>query len=164
MLTTLFHPQISDWFDERYGRPTDVQSRSWPEIARLRHLLITAPTGSGKTLTAFLWALNEFTTGNLKTGSTRVLYISPLKALNNDIQRNLLAPLSELETRLKNMELAFPQIKVQIRYGDTPQGERQRMLRDPPEILITTPESLTLMLTNARARHALASVSTVIFD
>lgn len=93
-----FHPIIQKWFTERYGEPTDIQALSWPRIAQGQHLLITAPTGSGKTLTALLWALNRFATGDLVTGKTRILYISPLKALNNDIRKNLIDPLTELRS------------------------------------------------------------------
>lgn len=164
VLTELFHPQIAAWFKLRFDKPTEVQSLSWPEIANRQHLLITAPTGSGKTLTAFLWAINQFISKQLETGTTRVLYISPLKALNNDIQRNLLEPLSELRQCFDQTDDAMAEIKVQIRSGDTPQNERQRMLRNPPEILITTPESLNLMLTNPKGRLALSGVKTVIFD
>ena len=122
-------------------------------------MLATAPTGSGKTLTAFLWSLNQFAAGVWRPGATRVLYVSPLKALNNDIQRNLLAPLEELRNRA-----GFPEISVRTRSGDTPGGERQRMLRHPPDILITTPESLMLLLTTVRGRQALATVETLILD
>ena len=92
-----FHPAVSQWFIDRYSSPTEVQMESWPVISEGKHALITAPTGSGKTMTAFLWALSQFASGEYETGRTKVLYISPLKALNNDIQRNLLEPLGELE-------------------------------------------------------------------
>lgn len=164
MLTDLFHPQIAAWFKVRFKKPTEVQSLSWPEVAAGQNLLITAPTGSGKTLTAFLWALNEFCSGTMDTETTRVLYISPLKALNNDIQRNLLSPLAELKERFNEAGESFPDIRVETRSGDTPQAQRQRMLRKPPAILISTPESLSLMLTNQRARQALSGIRTVIFD
>jgi ATP-dependent Lhr-like helicase len=154
-----FHPAIRSWFQTRFAAPTAVQAESWPGIAAGKHLLITAPTGSGKTLTAFLWALNQFATGRWQPGRTRVVYISPLKALNNDIQRNLLEPLTALRE-----EHDFPSISVQTRSGDTPQSDRQRMLRRPPDILITTPESLSLLLTTARGRQALATVETLILD
>ena len=154
-----FHPLLQAWFAGRFAAPTDVQAKAWPCIAAGAHVLATAPTGSGKTLTAFLWALNQFAAGVWRPGRTRVLYVSPLKALNNDIQRNLLAPLGELrESR------GFPRIRVQARSGDTPQSERQKMLRQPPDILITTPESLLLLLTTARGRAALATVETVVLD
>ena len=154
-----FHASIRAWFTGRFAAPTEVQAKAWPRIAAGESVLATAPTGSGKTLTAFLWALNQFAAGVWRPGGTRVLYVSPLKALNNDIQRNLLAPLGELRDRH-----GFPRLRVQTRSGDTPQGERQRMLRQPPDILITTPESLLLLLTTARGRNALATVETVILD
>lgn len=154
-----FHPAVSAWFADTYDAPTEVQLASWPVIAQGNHALITAPTGSGKTMTAFLWAMSQFASGHYETGRTKVLYISPLKALNNDIQRNLLEPLGELE---KNY--GFPSLKVQTRSGDTSQSDRQRMLRLPPDILITTPESLGLLLTTRKGRQALSSVETLILD
>ena len=155
----LFHPSIKGWFEQRFDSPTPVQANAWPKIAAGGHVLATAPTGSGKTLTAFLWSLNQFAAGVWRPGATRVLYVSPLKALNNDIQRNLLIPLEELR---ENAD--FPEISVRTRSGDTPGGERQRMLRHPPDILITTPESLMLLLTTVRGRQALATVETLILD
>lgn len=161
---TLFDDQIANWFHETYGEPTDIQRQAWPKIADQKHLLISAPTGSGKTLTAFLWAINQFVTGQFETGTTRVLYISPLKALNNDIQRNLLTPLSALQQRAEHAGLPFPTIKVQTRSGDTEQIERRRMLRHPPEILITTPESLNILLTSKSGESMLRHIETVILD
>ena len=154
-----FEPLVQDYFSDSFTSPTAVQSASWPLIADRNHVLITAPTGSGKTLTAFLWALNKYASGELEPGVTSVLYVSPLKALNNDIQKNLLTPLADLQARG-----SFPKISVQTRSGDTPQNERQRMLRRPPEILITTPESLSLILTSVRGRQMLSHVDTVILD
>jgi ATP-dependent Lhr-like helicase len=161
---TPFHPHTRAWFDANFRAPTDVQARSWPVIAAGGHALITAPTGSGKTLTAFLWALDSFAAARYEPGATRVLYISPLKALNNDIQRNLMEPLNGLRERFEAANEPFPPIHVQVRSGDTETSERQRMLRRPPEILITTPESLALLLTTQRGRNALATVETVILD
>ena len=138
--------------------------QSWPRIAAGDHVLITAPTGSGKTLTAFLWAINRFATGACVAGATRVVYVSPLKALNNDIRANLLTPLGALRDRFAAAGRTFPQLRVQTRSGDTDTGERQRMLRRPPELLITTPESLNLMLTTVRGRQALGEVEAVILD
>lgn len=155
-----FHTDIRYWFSQKFAAPTAVQQAAWPVIARGDHALITAPTGSGKTLTAFLWSLNRFATGDWQPGATRVIYISPLKALNNDIQRNLLGPLSELCTQTSE----FPMLSVQTRSGDTNQSDRQRMLRKPPDILITTPERFSLLLTTTRGRQAMATVETLIID
>jgi len=154
-----FHPQIRNWFTQRFKQPTDVQQAAWPVIASGAHSLITAPTGSGKTLTAFLWSLNRFANEDWQPGATRLLYVSPLKALNNDIQRNLLEPLKELSA-----QGIMSDIKAGTRSGDTSQNDRQRMLRKPPDILITTPESLTLLLTTTRGRLALSTVETMIID
>ena len=153
------HASVQAWFDASFASPTPVQSASWPVIASGAHALITAPTGSGKTLTAFLWALSQFAEGVYPSGQTSVLYISPLKALNNDIERNLNQPLRALRE-----EHGFPDIRVALRSGDTSTGDRARLLRNPPDILITTPESLGLMLTTHKGRMALAHVKTLILD
>jgi ATP-dependent Lhr-like helicase len=160
----LFDDQISTWFDDTYGEPTDIQKQAWPKIAAGEHLLITAPTGSGKTLTAFLWAINQFLTKQLEPGATRILYVSPLKALNNDIQRNLTNPLRALQERAAAQGAWFPEIRAQTRSGDTEQAERRRMLRHPPEILITTPESLNILLTSQSGQNLLRHIETVILD
>lgn len=162
--TDLFHPIIQDWFLKNIGEPTDIQNLAWPEISSGQHILITAPTGSGKTLTAFLWSLNQLIKGKLPTGQTSVLYISPLKALNNDIQRNLIKPLKELEQLFEINGEKFPKMRVQTRSGDTSQADRQKMLRQAPEILITTPESLNLLLSSPRSRLILNNLKTVILD
>jgi ATP-dependent helicase Lhr and Lhr-like helicase len=159
-----FHPLIGRWFTERLGEPTDVQLRAWAEVMQERHVLVTAPTGSGKTLAAFLWAINQLVTGAWPRGETRVLYVSPLKALNNDVRRNLLVPLQELRDCFAAAGVPFPEIGVQTRSGDTPGNERRRMLRHPPEILITTPESLNILLTSAGSRATLTGIATVILD
>ncbi len=159
-----FSPLIDDWFRGRYGVPTPIQTAAWPRILAGEHLVITAPTGSGKTLTAFLAAVNAFATGVYPQGQTGVLYVSPLKALNNDIRRNLETPLAELTKLARERGECFPEIAVATRSGDTSAGERQRMLRRPPEILITTPESLNLILSSPRARMLLATIRTVILD
>ena len=116
----LFHPLIQKWFVERLGSPTDIQAKAWPEIAAGKHALVTAPTGSGKTLTAFLWAINQLVTGEWGLKALRVLYVSPLKALNNDIRRNLMAPLQELAACFRQEGEPFPAINVLTRSGDTP--------------------------------------------
>ncbi len=146
------------------GPPTDVQERAWPIIAGGEHVLITAPTGSGKTLTAFLWAINQLATGKWETGYTSILYVSPLKALNNDIYRNLVTPIRELEAYFEKQGKRFPEIRVLTRSGDTPTTDRRRMQRNPPEILITTPESLNLLLTSKSGRGILTQLKTVILD
>jgi len=160
----LFHPLIRKWFTEKVGMPTDIQVQAWPRVAKGEHVLITAPTGSGKTLTAFLWALQKLITGDWPGDRVRVLYVSPLKALNNDVQRNLLQPLQELRAYFAEAGELFPPLRVLTRSGDTPQNERQQMMRRPPEILITTPESLNLLLSSKNSRLILSGVETVILD
>lgn len=159
-----FHPVVQSWFRSQFGQPTDIQAKSWPKISDNQNLVITAPTGSGKTLTAFLWAINQFIEGAYETGTTRVLYVSPLKALNNDIQKNLVTPLAQLKQTFDDNDLSFPQIRVQTRSGDTDQQDRRRMLKHPPEILITTPESLNLLLSSAGGQSILHGLDTVIID
>jgi ATP-dependent Lhr-like helicase len=161
---SLFHPVIQAWFREEKGVPTAVQSAAWPLIAQGRHVLATAPTGTGKTLAAFLWALNNLVTGTWDASGLRVLYISPLKALNTDMRRNLLDPLAALERCFAAAGLDFPVIAVETRSGDTPQNERRRMIRRPPQILATTPESLNLMLNSPRGRSIFSGLQTVILD
>ena len=160
----LFHPVVREWFAEEVGTPTDVQRRAWPEIAAGRHVLVTAPTGTGKTLTAFLWAIHRFFAGEVETGFTRVLYVSPLKALNTDVRRNLQAPLAALSARFEAAGLPVPSVRALTRSGDTPSSERQKMIRRPPEILITTPESLNILLTSQSGRSLLSGLETVILD
>jgi ATP-dependent helicase Lhr and Lhr-like helicase len=164
MSLNYFHPIIQQWFADKIGTPTAIQNKAWPLIQEGRHVLVTAPTGCGKTLTAFLWALHQLIRGAWETGQTRVLYISPLKALNNDIQRNLLTPLAELQDLFAAKGTPMPEIRVFTRSGDTPPHERQRMLRRPPEILITTPESLNILLTSSNALPLLTGIKTVILD
>jgi ATP-dependent Lhr-like helicase len=161
---SLFHPLIQQWFREKVGIPTDIQEHAWPEIAQGRHVLVIAPTGCGKTLAAFLWGINQLISGAWTGGKIRVLYISPLKALNNDIQRNLIKPLGQLRDYFTRMGAHFPDINVLTRSGDTPGEERRRMVRRPPEILITTPESLNLLLTSRSGRSLLTGIATVILD
>lgn len=159
-----FHPLVSQWFGNTYGNPTDIQNQSWPRIARGEHVLITAPTGSGKTLTAFLWAVNQLVSETWSGGVPRILYVSPLKALNNDIQRNLHEPLDGIQAQGHAKNQPLPVIRVLTRSGDTPQSDRRRMLKQPPEILITTPESLNLMLSSKGGRSILTGLKTVILD
>lgn len=160
---TQFDPLIQNWF-ATLGVPTDAQAQAWPKIRQGKNLLVTAPTGSGKTLTAFLWSINQFLTGEMPLGAVAVLYISPLKALNNDIQRNLLTPLADLSDMAASAGREFPKIRVLTRSGDTDQGDRRRMLHHPPEILITTPESLNLMLSSKGGQTILRAIRTVILD
>ena len=162
-----FHPIIRRWFAERLGEPTEPQVRGWPAILGGRDVLVTAPTGSGKTLAAFLAEVDRLfrlgLAGELQDG-VQVVYVSPLKALANDVQKNLLAPLEQISELSRAEGLAPPHIRVQVRSGDTPQAERQAMVKRPPHILITTPESLYLYLTAARSRATLSGVRTVIVD
>lgn len=159
-----FHPLVAAWFKERLGEPTGIQSLAWETIAGGSHVLATAPTGSGKTLAAFLWAINRLVTGEWKSGAPRVVYVSPLKALNNDIRRNLGAPIRELGEWFARAGEPFPAIHVMTRSGDTTPDERRHLYRHPPEILITTPESLNIMLTSAGGRALFQGVATVILD
>ena len=159
-----FHPVVRDWFTRTFEAPTEAQGQGWPAIAAGDHALILAPTGSGKTLAAFLWALNQLVVERLAgEAGTRLLYISPLKALNYDVERNLRGPLTGITAAAARRGLALPEITVGVRTGDTSQAERQRMLRQPPDVLITTPESLFLMLTS-RAAEILAPVRVAIID
>jgi ATP-dependent Lhr-like helicase len=160
----IFHPSISTWFTEQVGVPTDVQNQAWPKIADGNHVLITAPTGSGKTLASFLWAINQLTTGAIESGFTRILYVSPLKALDNDIQRNLLTPIAALEKQFAEDCADFPEIRAMTRSGDTAANDRRRMLVHPPEILITTPESLNLLLSSKGGWSILNDLKTVDLD
>lgn len=159
-----FSAPVRDWFRATFSAPTAAQEGAWESIRNGNNTLIIAPTGSGKTLAAFLWALDalhrEHETGT--AGDTRILYISPLKALGADVERNLRAPLAGI-TRLSGNETGEPSISVGVRSGDTPARERRQLISNPPDILITTPESLYLMLTSA-ARNTLAGVTTVIVD
>ena len=162
-----FDPLVREWFTGRFAAPTEAQAAGWPLIASRRDTLITAPTGSGKTLAAFLWGLDHLITasaGGALPDETSILYVTPLRALGNDIQRNLEAPLSELRALAARREAEFPELRVAVRSGDTPPSIRQQQVRRPPHILITTPESLYLLLTSRRGREALRTVQTVIVD
>lgn len=155
-----FHPTVARWFRERLGEPTPPQEGAWPAIRRGEHVLVAAPTGTGKTLAAFLSALDELLCTPELPEECRVLYVSPLKALGNDVQKNLLAPLAELRER----DPSLPEVEVLVRSGDTPQRERARMTRRPPHVLVTTPESLYILLTSDGGRNILRTVRTVIVD
>lgn len=159
-----FHPLIKKWFSEKFSRTTDIQEKAWPLIAQGHHVLITAPTGSGKTLTAFLWFINRLVLRDWSAGSPQILYISPLKALNNDIKKNLDEPLEEIREMFEKNRESFPGIRVMTRSGDTPQEDRRKMLRHPPDILITTPESLNLMLSSRSGQTLLTGLKAVILD
>jgi ATP-dependent Lhr-like helicase len=163
-----FHPVIAEWFRGRFVAPTDAQRLGWPAIRSGQHTLIAAPTGSGKTLAAFLVCidrlLGDWDGGRLAQAPT-VVYVSPLKALSNDIHRNLELPLAEISAAAAATgDRAPPPIRAVVRTGDTPSGERQAMLRRPPQILVTTPESLYLLITAEKTRELLVGVQTVIVD
>ncbi len=160
----VFHPVVAGWFRDRVGQPTDAQRAAWPAIAGGAHVLLVAPTGSGKTLAAFLAALDRLASGALPGGAVRVLYVSPLKALGTDVRRNLLVPLEQLRAAWLAHDEPMPEIRVETRSGDTPAEDRARMARRPPEILITTPESLNILLTSRRGRAMLSTVAQVILD
>jgi ATP-dependent Lhr-like helicase len=164
-----FHPVIQQWFAGRFKKPTAVQTRGWEAIRKGDNTLVSAPTGSGKTLTAFLNVLDELFREGIENGGslpdeTRVLYVSPLKALSADIHLNLSEPRREIQQLAKEMDILAPKITAAVRSGDTPSYERQTMVRTPPNILITTPESLYLLLTAERSREILRTVKTVIVD
>jgi ATP-dependent Lhr-like helicase len=162
-----FHPLVAGWFRERFGTPTDPQRDGWPQIGAGHDVLIAAPTGSGKTLAAFLACMDALVRRGLEHGldaHTDILYISPLKALSNDVQRNLDAPLAELREYAARFGVELPEIRVAVRTGDTPAGERAKMAKKPPHILVTTPESLYILLTTVSGRASLSQLRTVIVD
>ena len=162
-----FHPLIQQWFNSRFDAPTPAQETGWPAIAGGRHTLIAAPTGSGKTLAAFLTCIDSLVRDGLNGGlpdETQVVYVSPLKALSNDIHKNLAAPLEEIAALADEAGVDFPEIRAAVRTGDTPPSQRQRMAKKPPHILITTPESLYILLTSRSGRKALSGVKTLILD
>src|SRR4051812_19826338 len=158
-----FLPVVADWFRESFGSPTPPQRLGWPAIASGQNTLIFAPTGSGKTLAAFLACLDLLWRSPDRAKGVRVLYVSPLKALNQDIRRNLEHPLLGVVATAERQRVTLPPLTAAERSGDTTPSERQRQARRPPDILITTPESLHLLLTS-RARETLRTVTHVIVD
>jgi ATP-dependent Lhr-like helicase len=167
MPLTGFHPLIADWFQSSIGVPTDVQAQAWPAIRSGRDALIAAPTGSGKTFAAFLSSIDQLFVQALARDlddRTHVLYVSPLKALSNDIQKNLQQPLADIGQAALQAGLLMPELRVLVRTGDTPMSDRQQMLKRPPHILVTTPESLFILLTAEKSRRLLQTVRTVIVD
>jgi len=162
-----FHPAVANWFRRTYTTPTPPQVEAWPLIQSARHVLIAAPTGSGKTLAAFLGAIDALVrlgVRNQLRDETRIVYVSPLKALSNDIHKNLEEPLAGIRQELTALGYPDVQIRTLVRTGDTPQADRERMRRKPPHILVTTPESLYILITSESGRKTLASTRTVIVD
>src|SRR5205809_2004319 len=150
-----FHPITSRWFEDTLGAPTSAQERGWKAIREGRHTLIAAPTGSGKTLAAFLSAIDDLAREGIERplpDEVRVVYVSPLKALSADIHKNLAEPRRGIRDRAEGEGLDAPRITAAVRTGDTTSSERAAMLRTPPHILVTTPESLYLLLTAERSR------------
>lgn len=162
-----FDPLIEQWFKNRFYGPTEPQTLGWSAISSRRDTLISAPTGSGKTLAAFLICIDRLVRAgrsNTLPDATQVIYVSPLKALSNDVHRNLEAPLTEIAALAAAQGIEMATIRTAVRTGDTPVAERSRMLRKPPHILVTTPESLFILLTAEKSRHMVRGVSTVIVD
>jgi ATP-dependent Lhr-like helicase len=163
----VFHPAVENWFRSTHGSPSEPQRRGWPEIRARRHTLIAAPTGSGKTLSAFLAAIDDLVVSGLEgtlKDEIRVLYVSPLKALSNDIDKNLRQPLEGIAAELAALGLPPIEIRSVVRTGDTSAADRNQLRKSPPHILVTTPESLYILLTSEGGRRALSSVRTVIVD
>src|SRR5918994_4682706 len=163
----IFHPAVARWFARTFPAPTQPQIEAWPEIKKQRHTLIAAPTGSGKTLAAFLSAIDDLVRlgvdGKLDD-STHVIYVSPLKALSNDVQRNLQVPLGGIQAQLKALGLPEVNIRRLVRTGDTPAAERTAMTKRPPHVVVTTPESLYILLTSEGGRRMLETARTLIVD
>ena len=167
-LASLFHPAVAAWFHRSFAAPTAAQAAAWPAIKSGRHVLIAAPTGSGKTLAAFLAVIDELVRQGIEQGEladeTQIVYVSPLKALSNDIRKNLEAPLAGIAEELQALGLPAVDIRTWVRTGDTPSAERQKMAKKPPHIVVTTPESLYLLLGSESGRKMLATTRAVIVD
>lgn len=166
-LSDLFHPAVATWFGRQFGAPTSAQAQAWPAIKAGNHTLIAAPTGSGKTLAAFLAAIDTLVRQGVEAAlpnETQIVYVSPLKALSNDIQRNLEVPLAGIREVLREQGLPDVDIRAWVRTGDTPSAERARMARRPPHIVVTTPESLYILLGSESGRKMLKTTRTVIVD
>jgi ATP-dependent Lhr-like helicase len=165
--TSLFHPAVARWFLRQFKAPTAAQAEAWPAIQAGEHVLIAAPTGSGKTLAAFLAAIDGLVRQGLESGlpnETQIVYVSPLKALSNDIQKNLEVPLAGIGQELSALGLPPVAIRSWVRTGDTPQAERDKMRRAPPHIVVTTPESLYILLGSESGRAMLKTTRAVIVD
>jgi ATP-dependent helicase Lhr and Lhr-like helicase len=165
--SNLFHPAVAKWFADHFSAPTNAQAEAWPVIKAGRHALLAAPTGSGKTLAAFLAVIDDLVRQGLDGGlldETQVVYVSPLKALSNDIDRNLAVPLAGIREELRRSGLPDVEIRTWVRTGDTSSAERERMRRRPPHILVTTPESLYILLGSESGRKMLATTRTMIVD
>jgi ATP-dependent Lhr-like helicase len=162
------HPAVEHWFAAHFAAPTLAQQRAWPEVQRGRHVLLAAPTGSGKTLAAFLMAIDtlvrEGTSAGALPDETRVVYVSPLRALSNDVEKNLLVPLAGIRQALKTLGLPDVEVRTAVRTGDTPSKDRTRAAGKPPHLFVTTPESLYILLTSESGRKMLASTRAVIVD
>src|SRR5438477_6708022 len=166
-LSQLFHPAVAKWFVGHFAQTTPAQAQAWPAIKAGHHTLIAAPTGSGKTLAAFLAAVDDLVHQGVEgplADATQVVYVSPLKALSNDIQRNLETPLAGIRAELRRSGLPDIEIRTWVRTGDTSSSERARMRRRPPHILVTTPESLYVLLGSESGRKMLATTRSVIVD
>src|SRR5437016_2490684 len=162
-----FHPGVRDWFLKQFPAATEPQARAWPAIKQQQHTLIAAPTGSGKTLAAFLSAIDDLVwkavEGKL-TNETHVVYVSPLKALSNDIKINLQEPLNGIQQNLEAARIKSVEIRTLVRTGDTPAKDRAAMAKKPPHIIVTTPESFYILLTSDGGRRMLSTTRTLIVD
>ena len=163
----IFHPAVARWFEQSFPAPTPPQAEAWPAIKQRRHTLIAAPTGSGKTLAAFLSAIDDLVRLGVEgklDDTTHVVYVSPLKALSNDIQRNLQVPLEGIQQQLQALGAPEVNIRTLVRTGDTPAAERTAMVKRPPHVVVTTPESLYILLTSEGGRRMLQTARTLILD